>query len=300
MEVLPFKTCWAHSCEFFVRSSAIIITHPGKAGPIALAMLILSLISISSVAEEKERYTLGVLPYLPAVQLEAFWGVYANVIEKTIGQPVDFKTRSTYELFSDELRQESYEFAFVQPFDFALAVDRYHYRPIVKLSRELAIVFVTQNAELTKLVDLKNRTIAFPPATAAISFMGLEMLARVKLVPGIDTQVAYRRSHHSCLQSVLIGTADACATTFMPLRTFEQEHKVKFDVMPDSMFIPHLLFIAHERVPQRLFVRVQEALLAMVDTPAGLKILNNTGCSEGFSIVARGDYEVVKKMMADQ
>jgi hypothetical protein len=44
-------------------------------------MLILSLVSISSVAEEKERYTPGVLPYLLAVQLEAFWGVYANVIE---------------------------------------------------------------------------------------------------------------------------------------------------------------------------------------------------------------------------
>jgi phosphonate transport system substrate-binding protein len=277
-----------------------MFVHPEKAGPIALAVLILSLISISSAAEGKERYTLGVLPYLPAVQLETYWGIYANIIEKAISRPVDFKTRSTYELFSGELREESYEFAFVQPIDFALAVDRYNYRPIVKLSRELAILFVTQNSELTRLSDLKNRTLAFPPETAAISFMGLEMLARVKLTPGIDTRIAYRRSHHSCLQSVLINTADACATTHMPLRIFEQEHKVKLDVLLDSMSIPHLLFIAHERVPQRHFALVQQALLALVDTPAGLKILSNTGCSEGFAVVAKGDYDVVKKMMAGQ
>jgi ABC-type phosphate/phosphonate transport system substrate-binding protein len=66
------------------------------------------------------------------------------------------------------------------------------------------------------------------------------------------------------------------------------------------MSIPHMLFIAHQRVPQRLFALVQEAMLAMVNTPGGQKILSNTGCSEGFAVVAQGDYEVVKKMMAGQ
>lgn len=189
--------------------------------------------------------------------------------------------------------QETYDFALVQPFDYILVAEHGRYRPIVKVKRDLTAIFVTLDAELLTLADLQNRHLALPPLTSAISILGLNILREAKLK---DIQVSYYRNHFSRLQSVIIGNTDACITNSIPIENFAKEFQINFRSFYESRALPHILFIAHERISSEEFDQVHDALIGLSNTPEGVRILAGSGWPEGFEIATDEQYDVVRNL----
>jgi phosphonate transport system substrate-binding protein len=219
-----------------------------------------SLTSLSAHAADAYRF--GVFPFLPPTRLEKVFSPIAAEMEKTLGVPVEFRTSSTFEKFAANVADQQYDFAFVQPFLYIRAADKYHYLPLAALDETLKAIFVVgNNSPLHGLEELKGMRIALPPPSAAVDHLVKNHLKGMGLYDSI--KFSYQRSHFSCLQQVLIGEADACGTAEAALNFFESKMKLKMKIIGETAGIPHSLFIAHSRVPERDREAIRAFLLTL-------------------------------------
>ncbi len=70
-----------------------------------------------ALAEPADRhYTLGVFPYVPPLTLDRIFGPVAVEFAKELHRSVHLRTKSTFEKFTQEMQDESYDIIFVYPF----------------------------------------------------------------------------------------------------------------------------------------------------------------------------------------
>ena len=130
---------------------------------------------ISASAQENPEplrpYVFGVFPYLPPLELESVFAPIAADFKRVLGRDVQFVSKTSYESFSRNLLDEqTYDIAFVQPFDYVLAADHSGYLPLAARPEKLyALLVTTENSPIRSIADLKGKRISLPPRDAAIS-----------------------------------------------------------------------------------------------------------------------------------
>lgn len=247
-------------------------------------------------AGEKD-YALGVFPFLPPARLQERFGGYAGALTKALGRYVEFRTRSTFEAFQDEIKAQTYDIIFVQPFDYIIAADKYGYLPLASANEPLrAIIVVQKSSALQSLNDLRHKTVALPPRSAAVSRLAVSAFERLGMVIDTDVAMLNLRTHMACMQAVLIGKADACATNDVPLRVFALTRDVSFRKLGQSEAIPHGLFAVHKRVPPQDRAIMQRAILELGDSELGRALLEKSGWPTGFVAANDSDYDIIRTM----
>lgn len=246
-----------------------------------------------------DGYTLGVFPFLPPARLEEGHGHFANALSLGLGRHVEFRTRSTFDAFRQEIEDQTYDIIFVQPFDYVVAADKYGYLPLARADEPLtAVIMVKENSDLKSLRDLEQKVIAMPPMSAAVSRLSQAALSEIGLDIRSDLTMIHLRSHSACLQAVLIGEADACATNAVPLRVFQSSRKLTLRTLAETESIPHVVFAVHERVPRHDRDVMRRTIIGFSDTATGREWLNRSGWSNGFVVAKDEDYDVVRSMSA--
>ena len=283
------------------NSAVPYLTSDGIAGFASGVLLLLFCFSliVTNVANAdtppERAYVLGVFPYIPPRELEKVFAPIAADLGKSLGHKVMFRSSSTYEKFMENLDKEKYDIIFAQPFDYIVAADRHGYLPLATRDEPLAtMVVVQQGSPITKLEDLKGKIIALPPKMAAVSYLLRAYLAKNGIVPGRDVKLSYHRSHVSCLQQVIIGTADACGTAGPALRFFMNKMKVKMETIAKTTAIPHTLFAVHPRVPEAARKQLLQTILSWGTTEGGRQLLQR-GKLKPFIRVTDKDYDIVRK-----
>lgn len=247
-------------------------------------------------AGEKD-YALGVFPFLPPTRLQERFGGYAGALAKALDRYVEFRTRSTFEAFQDEIKAQTYDIIFVQPFDYIVAADSYGYLPLASANEPLrAIIVVKKGSQLQSLNDLRHKTVALPPHSAAVSRLAVSAFEKLGMVIGTDIAMLHLRTHSACLQALLIGKADACATNLAPLRVFSLTRDVSFRMLGESDAIPHVLFAIHERVPKRDREIMRRTILALGESKPGNALLEKSGWPTGFVAANDDDYDIIRTM----
>jgi phosphonate transport system substrate-binding protein len=290
-----------HDFRFGYASGA----EPGKilASPIASIRIlvalwfILALASFAAHAETapQKAYVLGVFPHLPPRELEKVFAPIAADLSKAVGRTVLFRSSSTYVKFMGNLDNEDYDIVFVQPFDYVVAADRHGYIPLATRDEPLeTLVVVQKGSPITKLEDLRGKKIALPPKVAAVSYLLRAHLQKKGIKPGRDVSLSYHRSHVSCMQQVIIGAADACATAAPALRFFANKMKVEMVIIDRTTSIPHTLFAVHPRVPKADRDRLLQTILSWGQSKQGRQLLQR-GRLKPFIRVTDEDYDIVRE-----
>ncbi|MFT5699206.1 MAG: phosphonate transport system substrate-binding protein [Desulforhopalus sp.] len=246
-------------------------------------------------AQAEDQYRFGVFPYLPPSKLLQLFIPIANDLSSKLGKKVRVTSKPDYKSFREGLNEEQYDIAFVQPFDYVQAHDLYQYQPLAKREQDLsALIIVPIQSELKSLDDLKGRVIANPPKIAAVSHLTSMALVDKGIDPQKDVQRLYTKNHFSCMQSVLIGTADACGTAAQAMAHFEEKEMTKrFRVLHQTKPVSHSLFVAHTRVPESDRKLIQQTILSWADTEAGKEILKN-GKFISFVAAEDHDYDTIR------
>lgn len=243
---------------------------------------------------EAEAYILGVFPHLPPRELERVYAPIAADLGKAVGRPVLFRSSTSYERFMEVLDSQAFDIVFVQPFDYVHLADKYGYLPLATRNEPLETVFVVkQDSSIDSVADLKGKTIALPPDVAAVSHLAIGHLRQLGMQPGKDVTIAYFRSHVSCMQQVIIGTADACGTAGPALRFFQHKMGVKLKQIGVSRSIPHTLFAVNPRVPEADRQRLLKAIVSWADSKAGRAMLKR-GKLSSFVPISDQAYDVVR------
>lgn len=267
-------------------------------------LTILTAISVlfgSTSVKAEDTYTLGIFPYLPPTKLQKLFVPIANDLAEKLGKKIVITSKSNYKDFRKELAQERYDIAFVQPFDYVKAHDQYNYKPLARRGKELrAIIIVRHDSALKKLADLKGLVVANPPKIAAVSHLTSMALLDIGINPNSDVERLYGKSHFSCMQNVLIGTAAACGTAGQALAHFEEKQmSQRFRVLHKTKPIAHSLFVAHTRVPVKDQEIIRDAILSWADNLTGQTILEN-GHFIPFVAAQNEDYDSVRNFWLEQ
>lgn len=249
----------------------------------------------ASTAIAADELTFGVFPYLPPSKLGSLFAPIAANFEQVLGREVILRSKGDYASFTQELQAEQYDIAFVQPFDYVLAHDQYNYLPVARRGEGLRAIIVVENASpIQSINDLRGRDIANPPEVAAVSHLTSMALKKAGIDPVTEVKRTFGKSHFSCMQRVLIGSADACGTAHQALSHFEKKGmNQRLRVVAQTDAIPHSLFVVHKRVPVELREKLQQAILNWPNTPGGQKLLEN-GQFIPFVAAKDSDYQMVR------
>ena len=127
-------------------------------------------LTTSAATDDKAKYTFGVFPHLPIIDLERIYAPMAADLAKELHIELYFQSKATFEDFKLEIVSETYDFIEVQPFDYVNIAAPHHYVPLARRNEPLAGVFVVpKNSKIKTPKDLVGKHIALPPLNSAVS-----------------------------------------------------------------------------------------------------------------------------------
>ncbi|MFV1984301.1 MAG: phosphate/phosphite/phosphonate ABC transporter substrate-binding protein [Thiohalomonadales bacterium] len=260
-----------------------------------LSVFVLIICIPAFAVENKRTYIFGVFPHLPKHKLLELYDQVAINFSVNLKNKIRIKTKSSFESFEATLRAEEFDIVLIQPFDYPDAHDKYNYLPLAKRSDKLfSILLVKKESSFKSIKDLKNRTIANPAKSAAVTRLTDRTMIKNGFNPQKDFIRKYKSNHFSCMQSVLIGTSDACGTSYRALLHYEDEKmKNRFRVVNTSEKIPHVLYIVHKRVPKTDREILLKTILNWPNSPEGRRILK-TSRMVRFEKANDNDYDILR------
>ncbi len=203
----------------------------------------------SSAVGQKDLYSFGVFPYLPALKIEKLYSPLTSAISDILGSPTQLKTKRTFEGFRAELARTSYDVALMHPFFAVEAQDYFHYDPLVRVAGDLrAVVLGRADTGLAGFGDLRGRTLALPAPLAGVTYLAkLELIER-GINPNTDITLLYFRSKGSCLHAVATKAADACVIPSFMIDQLEAIGQMNLKQFALSRPIPNLILAAAKRL----------------------------------------------------
>lgn len=250
-------------------------------------------------AASDQPYEFGVFPYLPLTRIHELHAPMAVHFEKKLGRPVRLSSKGTYSAFAQDLAQQSYDVALIQPFDYVEAHDRHGYLPVARrLGGMQGVIVVREDSPYATLGDLKGGIIASPPPDAAVTKLTNMALRDAGLDPKTGVKRQYEKNHFTCLQALVVGVADACSTAEQPLRTLQNERRfaIALRVLHRTERIPHSLFVVHRRVSREHREILLTTIVNWPKTDEGRHILER-GHFTPFVPARDADYEVVRRYL---
>ncbi len=269
--------------------------------------LLISLVAVSVISIcwplqlLANAYTFGVLPYVSATRLEPIYAPVSLEMSATLGTTVNFRTATEDRQFFQRLKQQSYDFALVQPFWYPPAVDQFNYVPLVRFSEPLtAVVMVLADSKATSIDDLLGATVATPPELTPITHMIRRDLKQRGIEPGKDIELKASRAIDSCMQQVIIGAASACVGPHFAHRMLETKLNIKLRTILETVGIPNFALLAHSRVPPEDRRKITDMLLSWgnSDNSKFTNLLNRMN-TRRFIPVTDTDYDVVRFFLRD-
>ncbi len=263
--------------------------------PIRFTLRLTVLLLLPLITFAADRYKFGVFPHMPMSRLLEVHQPITDDLAQKLGKPIDLLTKSTFALFEHELQQESYDIAFIQPFDYPAAHDRYHYLPVARRAAYLsAIILVLKESPFKSLADLKGLRLSNPAETAAVTQMTNRLLKKSGFDPQHDFQRSYLTNHFACMQSVIVGSSDACGTAHRAMLQFNDvKLSHRFRTLAESEIIPPALFIVHSRVPEAERKILHDTITNWENTPEGRKILAS-GYIQPFMTATDNEYDQLR------
>ncbi len=260
-----------------------------------LALLARAHATDTGTQEEKTSYKFGSFPMRAVGQMHSVFSPVAAEFAKILGHPVYFRTKSNFAEFREQLSLETYDFAVVQPFDYVLAHDKYHYLPLARFEKPLKGSFmVLIDSPLRDLKDLRGKKVATPPTTAAVTLMAKKEFQDAGFELKRDIDLQYTKSHDSCLQLVMTKSVSACVSSLRAVHVFEEKWGKHFRVLHLTPAIPNTLFIVHQRIPRA----ARETLLkTIISWPESSKVGAKFTEINDMRLVPATDaeYDVVRK-----
>ena len=240
--------------------------------------------------------SLGVFPFLSAQRLESIFAPIAAELSKATDCDFHYNSAGSYRSFMDKLKKRKYDVAYVQPFDYVRVAVPHGYLPLAARDSQLKATLVArQEKTIETLEDLKGATIALPPKVAAVSYLTRAALENEGIDPDKDVKLVYTKNHGSCLQQVLIGKADACATVDTVVNMFEQNNNIKLKWVAQTPSVPQALFVVRDDVPPEQREQLLQAFLTMQLTPAGLRLFRNPENGRLFRKIEHHEYDIVRR-----
>jgi len=239
-------------------------------------------------------YTFGVVPQHAATELAARWTPLLRYLSGKTGLPLEFHTARDIPTFEQRMVQGEYDFAYLNPFQYALFQEKVGYRLLARehIRGLRGIVVVRADAPYRRLRDLADRSLAFPAPSAFAASLVTRAEFRTQ---GIRIQSRFVSSHDSVYYGVANGLFSAGGGILDTFQRLAPALRAKLRVLWTSpAYVPHA-FAAHPRLPVAAVATLRRALLAAAREPEGARLLAAAGF-ETLTVADDREYESVRRL----
>ena len=178
-----------------------------------------------------------------------------------LGVDIQLRTRETFEKFSADLANGTYDIVLLHPFLYIEGHEAQGYLAIARVDQDLRAVIVSRSSQpVGKLAELRGQTLALPPRGSGVSYLLRLALRDEGLVEDADLRLHHYQTKVSCLHAVAAGTAAGCVVPSFLGDQLEAMHDMRLTPIWQSPPITGLVFATHPRLP----LSAREALLACV------------------------------------
>jgi phosphonate transport system substrate-binding protein len=271
---------------------------------IFLILLTSLLLAWPATAGERERLTLGMLPFLAATELFDHFTPLTSYLSERLGAEVTLEIFADYEMLIEKIGYDQVEIAFLGPAPYIRLVELHGSKPILaRLETDgtptfQGVIFVRREAPFTRLADLKGRRFAFGDPQSTMSHV---LPRHMLLKAGIDlddlASFDFISNHHNVVLGVLLGDFDAGAVKEDVFYEYEARG---LRALAETPPISELLFVASATLPAETVAALRQSLLELGESAAGLEIL--TGIqpnATGLVPAADEDYHDLRGIMLE-
>lgn len=221
---------------------------------------------------------MGLLPYLSGERLFEYFLPMKDYLEAKLKHRIALSTAPDFKTYVLRAARGEYDIYHTAPHFALLAEVEYGYRRVGKLTRELdGDVIVGLKSPVQRVEDLRGRTVITPDALAITSMLGEHLLRDHGLNPGRDYRLLRANSHNNAILTVHHGGADAALTSAAVFEQLTPEIKRELRVLAKTHKVPHMMVMAHKRMPPVEYQRLKAALLAFRRKGPGQKFFEITG-----------------------
>lgn len=224
---------------------------------------------------------MGLLPYLSSERLFEYFLPMKDYLEAKLKRRIVLSTAPDFKTYVQRAARGEYDIYQTAPHFALLAEVENGYRRVGKLTRELdGDVIVGLNSPMQRVEDLRGRIVITPDALAITSMLGEHLLKDHGLNPGRDYRLVRANSHNNAILTVHHGGADAALTSAAVFEQLAPEIRRELRVLAKTRKVPHMMVMAHRRMPPAEYQRLKTALLAFTRNGPGQKFFEITGYSD--------------------
>ncbi|PCK32430.1 PhnD/SsuA/transferrin family substrate-binding protein [Pseudoalteromonas piscicida] len=223
-------------------------------------------------------YTFAFVPQQSANKLAKNWQPILDYVNSRTGDTYTFKTAKDIPTFEQQVAQQGYDVAYMNPYHFVVFNQRSGYQAIAKQKDKKiqGIIVVKKDSEITALAQLQGETLAFPaPAAFAASILPRGELAK----QGIAFTPRYVSSHDSVYLNVARGFVKAGGGVMRTFNNADPAVKSQLAILWTTQgYTPHA-FAVKQTMPADARARLVDALTSLDQSEAGrvlLKTVNFT------------------------
>jgi len=197
--------------------------------------------------------------------------------------------------FEAELYKATPDFAFMNPYQAAIAMKSSGYLPMLRDKKPLnGILVVRKDSPYKKLKDLNGQIIGFPAPNAFAA--SLYMRAKLTEENSLQFTAKYLNNHNLVFKHILLGHVAAGGTVNSALNDEPQDVRDQLTILyqtPDAASHP---IAAHSRVPENIRKSVINALLGMQQDVEGRAMLKDARLPNLVDANYVSDYQPIEKL----
>ncbi len=231
---------------------------------------------------------------------------FAQALGKLIGMPVRVTVASDYAGVVEALRNHTADLAFLHPADYVIANREAHAMIVAKdrwhgKTTYTSRIYVRKNSGITKLEDLRGKTIAFvdPNSTSGYTYPMVLLIQR-GLVKHADPRTFFREvmfagGHDAAILALVKGHVDAIASFDQVREQYLKDPAERESItwIAETPPIPEGGVAAREGLDPAIVAKVRAALLQMRG-PAYAGVLKRLYDIDGFEPADDREYAPVR------
>lgn len=258
---------------------------------IIVSLLILMFIPFTVA---KTSLTFAIVPQQSASKLAKLWGPIMEHISSQSGVQIKFTTAPDIPTFEKRLAAGEYDIAYMNPYHYIVFNQSNGYQAIAKArdKKIKGIIVVPKDSQVKQFSDLNNETLAFPaPAAFAATILTQADLHNAQ----VSFTAKYVSSHDSVYRTVAKGIYPAGGGVLRTFNNVDPNIKAQLKILSTTKgYTPHAIAV-HPRVKPKQAKKIQQALVAMLQSEVGNTLLNSIKI-KGFEHAHNDDWDDIREL----
>ena len=260
----------------------------------------------AAAAATPDPITFGVFPRWNAQITVRDFTPLATLLGNELGRPIRIETDKDFESFMRRVYAREFDIVHLNQLQYLRASKVANYRAIAKMCDNpkctiKAIIITRRETKLTKVSDLKNKTIAFGDPSAMVSYVLAKSLLLESALEPSEYKTMFTKNPPNALLAVYNGEADAAGVSLSVFQRPEIRQRIdihQLRTLAESRPIPHLPVAVRGDMDALLVHRLQQILTGLTKTQDGREALRKIGI-ERFEAADDNQYAIVRSLMEE-